>query len=69
MFFLPQVAIDFEADKAFLLSSTEVKIHMDAVAANAASIVALEIALASSGIVVARTIARSGLYRRQRLSR
>jgi hypothetical protein len=46
----------------------QVKLHLDGVAANAASVLAVEVALAGSGIVVARTIARSGLYRRRRVS-
>ncbi|GAQ87740.1 hypothetical protein KFL_003740010 [Klebsormidium nitens] len=64
---LPQMAADFETDKNFLVSSTEVKLHLDGVAANAASVLAVEVALATSGIVVARMIARSGLYRRRRI--
>ncbi|GAQ80630.1 hypothetical protein KFL_000580240 [Klebsormidium nitens] len=65
---LPQIAIDFDATKASLLASTEVKVHLDSVAANAASVVALEIALASCGAFVTRTIARSSYYRTRRLS-
>jgi hypothetical protein len=65
---LPQIAIDFEAYKNFLRSSTEVKMHLDVAAANAASVLAVEVALASSGIVIARTIARSSFYRRRHLS-
>ncbi|GAQ85436.1 hypothetical protein KFL_002350110 [Klebsormidium nitens] len=65
---LQQIPFDFDADRLFLVSSTDVKIHLDAVAASAASVVALEIALASSGIVVSHFIARSSFYRRQRVS-
>lgn len=65
---LPQLAIDFEATKNFLIGSTEVKTHLDSVAANAASILAVEVALASAGIIVAQTIGRLGVYRRRQIS-
>lgn len=45
----------------------QVKFHLDGVAVNAASVLAVEAALATCGIVVARVIARSGLYRRRRV--
>ncbi|GAQ77851.1 hypothetical protein KFL_000040510 [Klebsormidium nitens] len=65
---LPQIAADFEAEKNFVLLSSEVKYHLDAVATNAASVLAVEAAVATSGIIIARTIARSGLYRRRRVA-
>ncbi|GAQ83138.1 hypothetical protein KFL_001370080 [Klebsormidium nitens] len=64
---LPQIAVDFEAEKNLMASSSEVKFHLDGVAANAASVLAVESALATCGIIVARIIARTGLYRRRRV--
>ncbi|GAQ89212.1 hypothetical protein KFL_004970090 [Klebsormidium nitens] len=62
---LPQIAIDFETDKAALLSATEVKLHLDSVTANAASILAVEVALCASGVgnIVAQFVARFEFYR------
>lgn len=63
----PQIAIDFDATRESLLAATEVKIHIDAVAANAASIIGVEAALVSYGAFVSRRLARSGPFRKLKI--
>lgn len=66
---LPEIAINFETDKNALLASTDVKLQLDSVIANAAATLAIEIALCASGVgsLVAQFLARFGCYRRGHL--
>jgi hypothetical protein len=63
-----QIAYEFELEKNYLLGpSTNVKSLVEGVAANAASIVALEVGLASAGLIIARIVGGSSFHRRRRI--